>query len=213
MQMSSMTSEQQKELKLALAKDFIKWLNNDLAQIKHPHFSIAFRLKEAKERGFAELLDYTDIYELAEQEFSFKKTSTKNYIAVAQEYMSGSFVNTDWDKYSFTQLVEMLSISATQRQDIKSSWTIKEIRRYKQDHKVVTLPNGEVRLYRDLSPAEKRAYDSKGNDVGQSTDHEARTSPRSVDLLLQVEAIVDKLTQYELDMLYKYLCSKMGIED
>lgn len=72
-----MTNQEHNELKISFAKDFLKYVHEDLLQIKAPHFDIAFRLHEAKQLGYAELLGYTDIYNLADKEFNLGKTSVK----------------------------------------------------------------------------------------------------------------------------------------
>lgn len=170
----------QDELSISFAKDFLKYVHEDLLQIKAPHFDIAFRLWEAKTRGYAELLGYTDIYDLADKEFGLGKTSVKNYISVAEAYMyepnmTGvvSRLYVKWEPYSFTQLVEMLSISAAERSLIKPEMTVKQIREWKQNHRLVEI-NDTFRLYGELSDKEKQQYENsqlevKEND-GQLTD-------------------------------------------
>lgn len=174
-----------KELEQYNAQQFIKFVHEDLLQIKQPHFDIAFRLEEANFRFYYSVLGYKDIYELAEQEFSLGKTSTKNYIAVAKSYMAGKSVGSRWTHYSFTQLVEMLAIDVNQRQSIKPEWTIRQIRDWKRDHKLHELPDGSVRMYGDMSPAERKqiaessqnAHAHTENTVGQSTDHTENVQP------------------------------------
>jgi len=149
--------------KKALAQDFVRYVHEDLLQVKHPHFDIAFRLHEAKLNGYYALLGYDNIYDLAEVEFGFKRSSTKAYVAVCEQYMSGlgnRNLTSIWAEYSFSQLVEMLSLQPWQRRQIKPSMTIKDIRAWKQNHKTVKLSDGRLRLYGDLSPAERAEYEA-----------------------------------------------------
>ncbi len=144
-----------------LAQQFVQIINEDLLKIKQPHFDIAWRLREAKDRDYASELGYKDIYELSESEFGFKKSSTAAYIAIANEFMrmSDMDVQTEYKSFSYSQLVEMLSLDYYDRRQIKPDMTVKQIRKYKQDHKFVNLENGDRVLYGELSDKQKQQYE------------------------------------------------------
>lgn len=158
------------------AQNFVKSVNECIKQVKQPHFNIAYYLNQAKQLGHAETLGYKDIFELSEAEFGFKSTSTKNYIAVAYDFMQGDKLRDKYSEFSFTQLVEMLSIDYWERSLIKPAMTIKQIREWKASKRTVTLNDGSKRMYGDLSATEKIAYDTKNkenqirSDKSQSTD-------------------------------------------
>ena len=153
-------SEFNNSTKKQLAQDFVRYVHEDLLQVKHPHFDIAFRLHEAKLKGYYALLGYDNIYDLAEVEFGFKRSSTKAYISVSENYMNGMQVHTTWQDFGFSQLVEMLSISPWERRQVKSTWTVKEIRTWKKNRQSVKLPDGRIRMYGDLTPQQKEEYDA-----------------------------------------------------
>lgn len=159
---------------LILAQSFLTKLKEDFNDYKRPYAVIAFRLKEAQEMNFAELLGYKDIYELAENEVGLKSTSTKNYLAYCEAYMDGTEVKERFQNYSFTALIEMLSIPASERLLITPSMTIKEIREWKQNHKLVEFANGLCKLYGELTDKEIAQYEKEveqlKNKSGQSTD-------------------------------------------
>ena len=146
-----------------LAQSFVRYINEDLLQIKQPHFDIAFRLAEAKKYGYAEELGYKDIYELSEVEFGFKRSSTAAYIAVAETYgirnVNSSEAPEYWSAFSYSQLVEMLPLSGYDRTRITPDMTIKQIRKYKQDHKFVVLEDGAYVMYGEMSDKQKTAYE------------------------------------------------------
>lgn len=146
-----------------LAQSFVRYIHEDLRQIKQPHFDIAFRLAEAKKFGYAEELGYKDIYELSEIEFGFKRSSTAAYISVAETYgiytVNSSQAPGAWALFSFSQLVEMLPLSSYDRMCIRSDMTVKQIRKYKQDHKFVTLENGDYVMYGELTDKQKANYE------------------------------------------------------
>lgn len=143
-----------------LAQSFVRYIHEDLLQIKQPHFDIAWRLREAKQLNYPAELGYSDIYELSEVEFGFKKSSTAAYIAIATEFMNSSMVVKDeWKTFSYSQLVEMLSLGGYDRTRITSDMTVKQIRKYKQDHKFVTLENGDYVMYGELTDKQKANYE------------------------------------------------------
>ena len=81
---------------------------------------------------------YSSVVEYAQAELGFKKSSTYNFIKVLLRFgqSKGGFPNyqltNQYNKYSYSQLVEMLSLSDTQVTCINSDMTIKEIRSFKK---------------------------------------------------------------------------------
>ena len=143
-----------------LAQSFVRYIHEDLLQIKQPHFDIAWRLLEAKQLNYPAELGYADIYELSEAEFGFKKSSTIAYIAIATEFMDRhNQVQDVWKPFSYSQLVEMLPLDDYDRRQIKPDMTVKQIRKYKQDHKFVNLENGDRVLYGELTEKQKCQYE------------------------------------------------------
>ncbi len=111
-----------------LAQAFVRYVHEDLLQVKQPHFDIAFRLSEAKNFGYAEELGYANIYELSEAEFGFKRSSTVAYISVCENFMTGMHLLPRYDGYSFSQLVELLPMDDVDRRQIAPTMTVKQIR-------------------------------------------------------------------------------------
>ena len=142
-----------------LAQSFVRYVHEDLRQIKQPHFDIAFRLNEAKRFNYPVELGYKDIYELAEVEFGFKRSTTAAYIAVSEKFMYGKFLFEHWQPFSFSQLVEMLPMQDYDRRQLKPDMTIKQIREWRRDHKFVVLENGDCVLYGELSDKQRHEYD------------------------------------------------------
>ncbi len=127
---------------LAYAQDFIKYTKLEIDDIKHTFFKIGFRLNEAQACGYYRALGYEDIYALAKAEFGFEKTSTKNLMAVNRAYSgNGSYsrvIAEHYDKYSQTQLVEMLPLSAFERQYVPTDMTVADLRDYKKGLKLLS---------------------------------------------------------------------------
>lgn len=131
------------ENSLTFANSFVKQTLQDLNDIKKSFFVIGFRLNEANEFGYYSALGYKDIYELAADKFGFEKTSTKNLMAInfayCDHYCGGKdykrytmYLSENYDKYSQTQLVEMLPLTVQERKNIPADFTISELREYKK---------------------------------------------------------------------------------
>lgn len=108
---------------------------------------IGFLLWEVKEYHYYVTGGYKDVYDYAAQELGFKRSSTKNFIAVAStfgNYYYGKFnektaqkptmsLKPEYKEFNYSQLVEMLSLSETKRQEITPNMTIKQIREKKKE--------------------------------------------------------------------------------
>lgn len=148
--MQEMAVKEVNEMSLSFAKDFIKYTNLELHDIKRKFFKIGFRLNEANEFEYFKALGYPDIYALAEAEFGFKSTTTKNLMEVNRVYsdhlmssnaLAGSTthyrkftmeIDPRYDKYSQTQLVEMLPLSTEERAHVPADFKTQDLRDYKK---------------------------------------------------------------------------------
>ena len=148
--MQEMAVKEVNKMSLSFAKDFIKYTNLELHDIKRKFFKIGFRLNEANEFEYFKALGYPDIYALAEAEFGFKSTTTKNLMEVNRVYsdhlmssnaLAGSTthyrkftmeIDPRYDKYSQTQLVEMLPLSTEERAHVPADFKTQDLRDYKK---------------------------------------------------------------------------------
>ncbi len=122
---------------MTMAETFLHFTNLELGDIKKAFFKIGFRLCEAESLGYYKELGYENIYELAEKEFGFKTTSTKNLMAINRRFSEGTGrrmqIAEDYQKFSQSQLVEMVSIADNDLISlIKPSYTIEQIRYVKK---------------------------------------------------------------------------------
>lgn len=167
---------------LPFAEEFLKQTRLDLDDAKMSFFKIGFRLNEAVRGNYCSVLGYNDIYELAKNEFGFEKTTTKNLMAINRTYcvhgVSGYTpyslqLEENYKKYSQTQLVEMLTLTESERKHIPEDFTISELRDYKKlcnrilnscgvyeyigmhYHEIIDDPRTAVKKYRGKKEKEK----------------------------------------------------------
>lgn len=100
---------------------------------------IGFLLWEVREYQYYYENNYSSVYEYAEAELGFKRSSTKNFIAICEEFCRKSeyklptmFLDERWNDYSYSQLTEMLSMSAAKRDQAAPSMTVKQLRELKK---------------------------------------------------------------------------------
>jgi hypothetical protein len=108
---------------------------------------IGFLLWEVKEYEYHTELGYDSVYSYAESELGFKRTSVKNFIAICETFCNkgrdtltgksyfsehNMSIDPNYEKFNYSQLTEMLSMSVPQRQLVTPDMSVKEIRSIKQ---------------------------------------------------------------------------------
>ena len=110
---------------------------------------IGFLLWEVQEYDYYKEKGYKDVYDYAEYELNFKKSSTKNFIAICKEFSKhdtkqlgdnvsitgrdiGMNLADEYKCFNYSQLTEMLSMSPSQRIQVSPVMTIKQIRDIKK---------------------------------------------------------------------------------
>ena len=133
------TTVKEVDKSLSFAHGFLEQTREDMKVIARSFFTIGFRLNEAEEMGYVEQLGYTDIYELALNEFGFERTTTKNLMAINRRYCENrdghSYtmrIDPRYENYSQSQLVEMLPLKKSEITNIRPNVKIAEIRDFKK---------------------------------------------------------------------------------
>ena len=106
---------------------------------------IGFLLKEVRDYKYYEEGGYESVYAYAEFELGFKKSSTKNFIAIAENFGVQKYtyqgirresqtmsLQQEYKEFNYSQLVELLAMSDTQRAKAKPDMTIKQLREIKR---------------------------------------------------------------------------------
>ena len=102
---------------------------------------IGFLLWEVQRYEYFYELNYGSVYEYAEAELGFKRSSTKNFIAICKEFCAKNewdrinptmHLDSKWNDFRYSQLTEMLSMSAKQREQAKPEMTVKQLRELKR---------------------------------------------------------------------------------
>lgn len=107
---------------------------------------IGFLLQEAKMLKYYEEGGYKDIYEYAAKELNFKRTSTKNFIAIAETFgvqkeQCGRIIHEKqtmhlqprYNNFNYGQLVELLAMNEKQRAKATADMTVRQLRELKKE--------------------------------------------------------------------------------
>lgn len=117
-------------------------IKNAMEETAKQFVYIGFLLWEVKEYKYYYENGYDSVYEYAEAELGFKRSSTKNFIAICETFCrrSGQFRETptmfladNWNQFKYSQLTEMLSMSAEKRKQATPDMTIKQLRELKKE--------------------------------------------------------------------------------
>lgn len=92
------------------------------------------------------------------EKFGLEKSQVSRYMNIVSEFGDGlRGFKKMWDKFSYSQLVELLPLSAEQRKPVKASWTIKQIRDYKKSLVAMPQPNADEPTEAEEPPQSKYA--------------------------------------------------------
>ena len=107
---------------------------------------IGFLLWEVKQYEYFYENNYESVYHYAEAELGFKRSSTKNFIAICENFcrrnepykeLPTMHLDDRWSDYQYSQLTEMLAMSPAQREKTKPSMTVRQLREIKKAPTVV----------------------------------------------------------------------------
>lgn len=121
-------------------------IKSDLCDIANTYLHIAFKVYEidARIRRDGKKCKYKNIVEACETELGFKKSTTYNMLNIVKTYWIDSDGNITYKQlitfntYSYSQLVEMLSLGASERSEVSPDTSVNEIRRIKKRSKTET---------------------------------------------------------------------------
>ena len=128
-------------------------IKNAMQETAKQFVYIGFLLWEVKEYEYYYENEYESVYEYAEKELGFRRSSTKNFIAICNEFCRRDnqwtkcptmFLDDRWNDYQYSQLCEMLSMNATQREQTKPNMTVKQLRELKKQP-AKQVPKEELR--------------------------------------------------------------------
>ena len=146
-------------------------IKNAMEETAKQFVYIGFLLWEVKEYQYYYENGYDSVYEYAAAELGFKRSSTKNFIAICEQFCRKSeyklptmFLDERWNDYSYSQLTELLSMSAPKRDQTTPGMTVKQLRELKKQPKEpqqVTMDELEAQATGQTSGQSPKTAESK----------------------------------------------------
>lgn len=146
------------------AKGALKYIKNDIADIKKRYIALGFHLEEFdryyyyKEFGFSSLADFV------QANFGIEHSGLSRILSVYNRFCSRNgadgtiFVDDRFQAYSYSQLVEMVKLSNAQiDKDIQPTMTVKDIRNYVKNKKKCDVAQNKKVEEKVLTKQEKCA--------------------------------------------------------
>lgn len=118
-------------------------IKNAMQETAKQFVYIGFLLWEVKEYEYYYENGYDSVYDYAEKELGFRRSSTKNFIAICENFcrkdsihdkLPTMYLDDRWSDYQYSQLCEMLSMNTKQREETKPSMTVKQLRTLKKQY-------------------------------------------------------------------------------
>ena len=138
-------TEQDKRDKVSSFECDIDTIKGYLTEIANTYLLVAYRIYEIN-RYRSYKGKYKNIVEACQSELGFKKSTTYNMINIVEEFGkpdTSGFISYSslfgLEKFSYSQLCEMLSLSYKQRLKVTPDMTVKEIREIKKEEKVISV--------------------------------------------------------------------------
>ncbi len=125
-----------------LAVASFNYVKQDIADVKKRYMCLGFHLHEMEMYRYHEELGYGNFYECIEKNFHMDKSAVSRVIAVWNEFCSKDdsnsgkmWIDDRYEKYSYSQLVEMLPLKEKERFKVNADMTVSQIRSYKRSLK------------------------------------------------------------------------------
>lgn len=125
-----------------LAVASFNYVKQDITDVKKRYMSLGFHLHEMEMYRYHEELGYDNFYKCIEKNFHMDKSAVSRVIAVWNEFCSKDdsnskkmWVDDKYEKYSYSQLVEMLPLKEKERFKVNADMTVSQIRSYKRSLK------------------------------------------------------------------------------
>lgn len=142
---------------------------------KKRYISLGFHLHEMELCGYHEELGYDNFYECIEKNFHMDKSAVSRVISVWNEFCSKDdadsrkmWIDDRYEKYSYSQLVEMLPLKEQERRRVTSDMTVSQIRNYKKSLKEQTSKKKKSVATSQPTPEKKVPPYERGCITGKS---------------------------------------------
>ena len=116
----------------------VRVIGKELQKAKQSFIKIGWHLKYIKDRGLYGREGYSNIYEFAEDKFHISQPTATRFMNLCIEFSAGdgsAELDKKYEKFTVSQLVEMLPLKAEQKEKVTPDMTVRQIREIKKKRK------------------------------------------------------------------------------
>lgn len=108
---------------------FTERINSYLKNVMDNYLRIGLALNEIDSEKLYELYEYSSIIDYAKKEFQLSETTVRNSMAISTKFCNeNGYLHDEYKEFSYSQLVELLSVDKLELNDYKPSMSVKVIR-------------------------------------------------------------------------------------
>ena len=127
----------------------VRIIGEELQKTKQSFIKIGWHLKYIKDRGLYGKDGYSNIYEFAQGKFHISQPTATRFMNLCTEFSAGegsAELDKKYEKFTVSQLIEMLSLGSGQKEKVTPDMTVRQIREIKKEMKKEPpkgLPEGD----------------------------------------------------------------------
>lgn len=123
------------------ARTSVKYMLSDVNDIRHSYIRLGFHLNEFDRMNYYKDFGYSSLFDFCDVNLGLDKSAVSRCISVFKAFAKENntinhaktmFLDDRYEKYSYSQLCEMVSMTDKQRVMVKPEMTIKQIRELKK---------------------------------------------------------------------------------
>lgn len=190
------------QLEEGILAENINAVRERLGSIVRNFIEVGVILLDIKNNKSFEVKGYNDILSFSYSEFGLSKNQTYNLISVAQTFTNSGNILDKYKDFSFSQLVEMVSVPENQHNEVSVDMKVKDIRDLKkQVHnvKIVIIPEDD--FTNKLLVGEKNVYNGE---VSEKKPDKPINEIKEVEVLNVDSSDIDMKEAGEIDKISVY---------
>lgn len=174
-------------MSLLMNKEILKAYTKEIKELEAANTNnyklIGYRLYDIKYNNYLYGSKYDNITEYALQEFGYEKSQTYNLINVYVKFFNGELLmdpENKYNKYSITQLVNMLDMSEEKLDKCNPEMTVSNI-------KMIKITNFSIRMENESTENEQKMENKKNEDVINNIipyKNEERTEEKTITTII-----------------------------
>lgn len=113
------------------------YIRSDICDVRNRYIKLGYHLNEASRLGYYAEFGFDSIFDFAYENFGLDKSTVSRCMSVSAAFSGDGVSNSlylddKYSNYSYSQLVEMCTLTADELKKVNSGMSVREIREYKK---------------------------------------------------------------------------------